>query len=236
MEKLTILKKNKKRFIIMIALLILIVAFAIFFNFKGYKQAKDKYENEIAELKLEVDRLSEPTAVYEEATREIDISIINKEIQDIGELATLEYLYTDSGKFEDAKQLWGKNVPFTKKSFIVKWDGSIKAGINVKEITVEIDNDSKEVTVHIPKAEILSHELDEESFETLDEKDGLFNPIEIDDTREFDAEGKNAMEIRAIENGILDKAFENAKEIIYRMLSNDVVGEQGYHIVFEVVE
>lgn len=230
------MKRNKKRFIIgiIIVIALLIVVFVIFF--KGYNCAQAKYEEKIAKLEAEIDRLSEPTAVYEEATGEIDINVINVEIQDIGELATLEYLYTDAGKFEDVKQLWGKNIPFIRKSFIVKWDGSIKAGVNVQEIAAEIDNDSKQITIHIPKAKILSHELDDESFETLNEKDGLFNPIKIDDTREFDTESKNAMETRAIENGLLDKAFENAKDIIYKLINTDVVEKQGYSIVFEVIE
>jgi len=44
-----------------------------------------------------------------------------------------------------------------------------------------------------------------------------------------------SMEQRAIENGILDKAYENAKEIIEKLVNNDVVQEQGYTIIFEVI-
>ena len=94
----------------------------------------------------------------------------------------------------------------------------------------------KEIVVHIPKAEILSHEIDEDSIETLDEKNGLFNPIKIEDIREFDAISKEAMEQRAIENGLLDKAFENAKAIIYRLIDTEIVEELEYTIVFEVIE
>lgn len=149
--------------------------------FIGYANATKKAEQKIAELEAEIKRLSEPVATYEEASKEIDISLINVEIQEIGELATLEYLYTDAGKFSDPKELFGKEIPFsfTTKSFIAKWDGSIKAGVDVQRITAELNNLTKEIVVHIPKAEILSHELDDESFETLDEKDGLFNPIGI---------------------------------------------------------
>ncbi len=44
------------------------------------------------------------------------------------------------------------------------------------------------------------------------------------------------MEERAIENGLLDKAFENAKEIIEKLINNDIVQEQGYTIKFEVIK
>ena len=196
----------------------------------------EKYENKIKELEAEVDRLSKPVAVYEEASKEVTISLIESEIKDIGELTTIEYLYTNAGKFEDPKELFGVNIPFTTKSFIAKWDGIIKAGVTIDQIIVKINDANKEIIIYMPKAKILSHEIDNDSIETLDEKDGLFNPVKVEDVREFDAVSKDAMDERAIENGILDKAFENAKEIIEKLVNNDAVQEQGYTITFEVIE
>lgn len=216
-----------------IAVIVIVVVATIFF--KGYSSAKEKYEDTITQLEAEVDRLSDPIAVYEEASREIDINVVNVEIQEIGELATLEYLYTDAGKFEDPKQLFGKDVPFTTKSFIAKWDGIIKAGVDISQVTAEVDSNSKEVVVHIPKAEILSHEIDSESVETLDQKNGLFNPVSVEDVREFDAKSKEKMENRAIENGILDKAFENAESIIEKLI-DPMIQEFEYTVRFEVIE
>jgi hypothetical protein len=88
----------------------------------------------------------------------------------------------------------------------------------------------------MPNAEILSHEIDNNSIETLDEKDGLFNPVKVEDVRQFDTVSKDAMEDRAIENGILDKALKNAEDIIEKLVNSDVVQEQGYTIKFEVME
>lgn len=218
-----------------ISLVVLIVVILAIF-FKGYSNATKKYEDIVADLKQQIEELSDPVAPYTVATKEVTIDLIESEIKDIGELATIEYLYTDAGKFEDAKQLFGLNVPFTTKSFIAKWDGIIKAGVKIDQIIVEINDANKEIIIHIPNAEILSHEINNDSIETLDEKDGLFNKITVGDTREFDAVSKDAMTERAIENGILDKAFENAKEIIGKLVNNDVVQEQGYIIKFEVID
>ena len=229
-------KKGTKIAVLVVIIAAIIIVVSIFY--KGYSSATEKYEATIQRLEEEVDRLSEPVAVYEEASREIDISVINAEIHDIGELATIEYLYTDAGKFEDPAELFGKEIPFsfTTKSFIVKWDGTIKAGVDISKVTAEVDKQKKEIIVHIPKAEILSHEIEDDSIETLDEKDGLFNKIKVEDIREFDTNSKAAMERRAIENGILDKAFENAKSIIYKLLDTDLVKELEYSITFETIE
>ena len=222
--------------VIVILVVLLIVVLAIFF--KGYQDAKDKYEATIKELEEEIDRLSDPVVAYEEATSEVDVSVINAEIQSIGELATMEYLYTDAGKYEDAAELFGKEIPFsfTTKSFIAKWDGSIKAGVDINKVTAEVNETTKEIIIHIPKARILSHEIDDESIETLDERDGLFNKITVEDVRTFDAISKDAMEKRAIENGLLDKAFENAKEIIRRLVETGMAEDMDYTITFEVIE
>lgn len=219
--------------IIIIAAVLLIVVLSLYF--KGYMSASKKYKSRIKELEEENKSLSDPIVQYEIASKEVNIELIKSEIQDIGELATVEYLYTDAGKFEDPAKLFGKEIPFsfTTKSFIAKWDGIIKAGIHVEEVTVEVNNSSKEIVVHMPGAEILSHELDEESIETLDEKNGLFNSIKVDDIREFDAISKEAMEQKAIENGLLDKAYENAKEIISKLIDTSIAEELEYTVTFQ---
>ena len=84
-----------------------------------------------------------------------------------------------------------------------------------------------------PQAKILSHEISEESIETLDEKNGFFNSIKIDDVRAFDTVSKEAMEQRAIENGILDKAYENAKAIIHKLVATGIPEEVEYTITFQ---
>lgn len=229
---------NKLKLIrnIIIAVVLLVILGVVFY--KGYMSATEKYKNSIKELEEENARLSDPIAKYEVASREVTMELIKSEIHDIGELATIEYLYTDAGKFEDPAELFGKEIPFsfTTKSFIAKWDGIIKAGVKVDEITVEVNDSDKEIVIHIPKAEILSHEISAESIETLDEKNGLFNSIKVDDIREFDVISKEKMERRVIENGLLDKAFENAKAIINKLIDTGAVKELEYTITFKVIE
>ena len=40
----------------------------------------------------------------------------------------------------------------------------------------------------------------------------------------------------AIENGILDKAFENAKTIIEKLINNKVLEQQGYTLKFAKIQ
>ena len=234
--KLDSLINRKVRLIKFVIIVVVLLAIVLTIYITGYINAKEKYETCIEELKKENEILSDPIVQYEVASIDVSIEQIESKIRDIGELTTVEYLYTDAGKFEDPAVLFGKEIPFsfTTKSFIVKWDGVIKAGVEIDKIITELNESNKEIILNIPKAKILSHEIDNDSIETLDEKNGWFNSIKIDDIREFNVISKDTMEQRVIENGLLDKAFENAKGILYKIINTGIVEELEYTITFEV--
>ena len=234
-------RRNRKKLIkiavIAIVAVILVVALLVSVYKNGAERAEAKYLAEIEKLQNENSRLANDlenmVPVFEEVTEEVDISVINTDLQQIGELATMEYLYTDANRFSDPKTLFGVNIPFTKKECIAKWDGKIKAGIDVTQLSAEVNEKAKVITVWIPAATILSHEIDDESFEVLDEKNGLFNPIKLEDIKTLEAVSKDAMEQRAIENGLLDKAFENAKAVILKIMNANPIVAEHYSVEFK---
>lgn len=98
---------------------------------------------------------------------------------------------------------------------------------------IKEDKQKKEIVITLPEAKILSHEIDTESIETLDEKDGLFNRITVEDIRQFDDSAKKYMEARVIENGLLEKAQASAQEVIHKIVGAGIPKESGYTIRFE---
>lgn len=235
-EKNTGFKRLKRKFIIVMVVLLVIFGVVGGIFLKGYFDAKSKYQAEIDDLKKQVEELSEPIVSYEIADTTVSVAVIENEIKAIGELATQEYTYTDAGSFTDSKQLKNFNIPLTKKSFILKWDGTIKAGVDITKVAIDVNDKDKVITIKMPNAKVLSHELDENSFETLKESDNIFNPIKIEDIRNFDSKSKELMEKRAIDSGILDKAYESAKNVIVALVYTEVVEAQGYTIEFEMIK
>ena len=204
-----------------VLLLIIIILFSIVLN--QNKKIKD---------------LKDTPMVVNPITTEISLDTIKSKMGNIGELTSQEFFYTNAGKFSDPKEIGNITLPFafTTKSFVAKWDGSIKAGVNLEDVTITTNETSKQIIVKMPKAKILSHEVDSESFEALDEKNGLFNSIKIDDYKKFETTCKTEMEERAIGNGLLEKATTNAQDIIRNIINTDVVAQQNYEIVFEITE
>ena len=64
---------------------------------------------------------------HRDSTPVITSELLGQQLSSIRELSTVEYHYTNMGKFENQVDFYGWKVPFTTKSFIVAYDGLIKA-------------------------------------------------------------------------------------------------------------
>lgn len=210
-------KKLIKIFSILFAL-VLIALVALVALLVGYKKQIEQLENE--------------AIVVNPVAPTISMDVISSEIRNIAELATVEYLFTDAAQFSDSKEIKGWSIPLTEKSFLMKWNGVIKAGINVDDIGIDVDNKNMIITLTMPEAVILSYDVDESSVEVLDEKDNIFNSITVEDKVGFDEATENAMKERAIENGLLDQALAQAKITIEGLLTANSVIAENYEIVF----
>lgn len=187
------MKKVKRIFIII--LLIALALFAAFFY--GKKQMRSEMEPEITS------------------------SLIYNKLVSAKELTTLKYHYTNMGHFENQNTFYGYKVPFTSKEFIVSYEGLINAGIDLNKMKVDVGD--KSIEVRIPAAEILSHEIYEDSLKVYDERESIFNRIDIEDYNDFSKDQKSEIEKKAIKKGLLKEADEESKRAIEEILMGDTI-------------
>lgn len=160
---------------------------------------------------------------------ELTTDLISQRLRSISELATVEYHYTNMGKFENQVDFYGWKVPLTRKSFIVSYDGVIKAGVDASALTAEISGST--ITITLPPSGILSHEIDDDSLEIFDETQNIFNPLQIQDYTRFSADQKAEIEQKAIENGLLLEASEKARDAVRELLTLAVAAPEKYEFV-----
>ena len=122
----------------------------------------------------------------------ITSTTIKNQLTEINELALYSYDYSKVGKFSNKLSFNGWKIPLTQKTFIITYNGSIKAGIDLKQAKISIDNDQLNIT--LPAAKILSHEIDEKSIEVYDESSNIFNQISINDYKSFATKEKKKNE------------------------------------------
>lgn len=168
---------------------------------------------------------------------EISQAVLQERLESIGELATMQYYYTDMGKYDSSKTIGDMKVPFTTTSFIITYDGIIKAGINLEEAEYIIDN--KNITIKIPKSRVLSHEIIEDTTVVYDEKYSIFNGLNVTDVTNFQTEQKAVMEQKALDSGICQEADTKAAELIKSICSTLVENQRDkeeYKITVEIKE
>lgn len=146
----------------------------------------------------------------------VSAELISQRLEALCELSTVSYHYTNMARYENSLDLNGWTIPLTQKSFILSYDGEIKAGVDLALAQVEIAGTT--ISITLPAATILSHEIDDDSLEVYDESNNLFNPISVTDYTAFSAQQKEKIELQATEKGLLAQAEQNARNAVSQML------------------
>ena len=145
-----------------------------------------------------------------------EISFDNKTtkigFEDIGELVTQSAYCTEVNVTDASRELFGIEIPFTQSKYIYSYDIIIKAGFDFTEITWTENNNV--IEIQLPEAEILSSEVDMDSFKLYHEKESIYRPITMEENNEALKSLELAAQENAIANGLLDNARANAEVIL----------------------
>ncbi len=159
----------------------------------------------------------EPTTVIEEPTVEFT------GIPSIAELATLQCYYHNVAKYEQDTSKFKEfffNMGYQR--VWIEYDGIIDVGVDVSEIKVGTDHTAKTVSVSLPKAQILSVDIDEKSIsEPISEKGWMTKDLTKEQLTElvYDARDKMLEEAEQ-DSKLLDSARNRAKSIIELYVKN----------------
>lgn len=170
-----------------------------------------------------------------ERVEALDCVVVQENINNIGELVTAEYQITAVESFEEHSELWGFSLPGTTTEFIYSYTSMIYAGVNLSNATVECDEDSKVITISIPEASILSVDIDTDSFEVYYEDSGLFTDLTLEDVGTSMDDYRDRITASAEESGLLDRASENAENMVYSVITG-LVDQSIYTVKVQVVD
>ena len=190
-----------------ICTVIVVLAIVGYLSIGFYKiKTKDKVEEQ-----------PEATEVFAE-TVDVTVYDVKRQMSPIGELATYERTYEGHEKLEDNITAFKKwNVPLTKHTIDIQYNGVIKVGYEMKDIDLSVDTERKVINVVLPEVQVLDNYVD--TYSTVDDNN-VFNPIESDEAQNYlDSEVEPKELKNAEEDGIYEEAEENAKKLIKNELS-----------------
>lgn len=146
----------------------------------------------------------------------ITSTLIKNRLEQSSELITTKYYYTNVGKYENSLELNGWDIPLTNKNFILSFDGEINLGINTEQLNIDVHNQTIKVTC--PTPEVINHTIDEDSIEVFDETKNIFNPISVEDYKEFATQQKKKALQEAKDKGLMKEAKSNTKKTITNII------------------
>ncbi len=161
----------------------------------------------------------------------IETKVTELGFKDIGELVTQAAYYTEIVHETNYRKLFNTDINIfgTKSSIIASLDGVIKAGLDFAAVTYVIDDEKQEISIVLPEARVLSNEVDHDSLRIYDEKQNMFNPQSFQVVNDTYKKVESDAQTKAIENGLLINAKDNAKTLITGMCKQ-VLPE--YKVVF----
>lgn len=159
----------------------------------------------------------------------INSTVIAERLSKISELATVKYNYSNVLALKDSKKFKDFPIPFTEKSFLIKYSGYIKAGVDLKDLDV-VANEEK-VIITLKKAKILDHVINNEDLFVYDEKSSMFNKLSMQDMVDEISNEKSKVEANLLKTGFLDEANANTKLLLQGILSD--MGFENITIVFK---
>lgn len=142
---------------------------------------------------------------------------ITAKLQDAAELTTQTITYTSRVPMTDGK------IPFiTKKSFVMYYNATLRAGVDLSKVEVKERGDDK-IVVKLPHATIQgTPNIDPNSIEFMDEKKALLNWNKKEDVAEALAKAKKDLENNpSIDTTLLlQRADEHAEELVHMLLDD----------------
>lgn len=147
-----------------------------------------------------------------------DSTTVLNRVVPIQELALVKYNYSGVIGYKDFIKVLKINVPLTEKSFLLKYNGYIKAGVDFKNIKVEVSG--KDIHISLPSPKILDTLIDEKSIKVYNESMNAFNPLTIADYNKAIMKEKNTMIGDAISQGILRDATSQAELVLTSIMKD----------------
>lgn len=167
-------------------------------------------------------------AQKEEAKTEVTVVMVEQKLEEIAELSTYSYMYSGYEEIKDAAQLFGWNVPLTTHEIKITYNGIIKAGYDFSKIGIRVDDALKQIHISLPSKLIIDNNIDEKNVR-CESKNNVFNPIDADEVTNYLSGVKDEALKTAKEEGLYEKAEENAKLVIGTFLETF----EDYEVVFD---
>lgn len=186
------LRKRKKIKKVHILLPILVLIILVSYGIRKFTQEKNLYKDN--------------TKVIDTITQVLDLN-------------TVKYNYSNIVTVKKDRSINDIKIPFSEKSFIIKYNGTINGGVKPEDIKI-LKNTGDKIYIEVKKCRILNHYIDDENIYVYDIKSSVFNKVDINEVLKDVSKYKKEYEKKIIKEGFMDEVEKNTKSSLENMLKN----------------
>lgn len=157
--------------------------------------------------------------------KEITSIIIEEKLKPIQKLATSQFEYNGVKCINDARKIFGMDIPLTTKEIDMSYSGVIKVSYDLNEMNYKIVPKNNIVIFCLPEPEIDNYIL--QNSVVCNEKNNIFNPIYSDEISNYLAIVEDEELQRAEQQGIYEEAENSLKNIVKKCFD-----EFDYEVMF----
>lgn len=158
------------------------------------------------------------------AEPEITTTIVSRQLQTMQDLTTAKE--NDYG-FEEFSE--GNIAHVNKKKFTMFYSYEIRAGVDLAKAEIKVHDDTRTISITLPKATLQSVSVDPDSLRFFDTESSLFNSNEVQDTAEALKHAKKSAANKATKSELLQEADKQAKQIVEKAYS-PIAKADGYKV------
>lgn len=165
--------------------------------------------------------------LFKNKNAKVDTTYIVQKLEKSSELTTSKLTYEGFSKYIDEGYSF-----INKQDFFMQYSAEVRAGVDVKDIKVEVGSIFNTITITIPKAKILEVKILPESIQYYNEGLALFNFDSKEDAAKAQKLAEEDAKEKVANMGILEMADSQAEALI-KGLVQDVIPE-GYKLKIKV--
>ena len=164
------------------------------------------------------------------AEPEITTTIVSRQLQTMQDLTTAKE--NDYG-FEEFSE--GNIAHVNKKKFTMFYSYEIRAGVDLAKAGIKVHDDTRTISITLPKATLQSVSVDPDSLRFFDEQTSLFNDAEVSDTAAALQDAKKTAANKATKSDLLKEADKQAKKVVQNAYAQ-IAKTDGYKVEVQVAD
>ena len=172
-----------------------------------------------------------PEIFAEKTNKTSEAALIKESLVELSEWTTLKYEYENVivSRTNKTLPLPGDNdIKYAETIKLIEYSGYLKAGTNLKEIQLTLDEETKQASVILPKSQILDNVAETEKMKVEDIKGNILSDYPTQTIIDEINSNKKQLEEEKINQGFLKEANKRIEVMI-----TDFFNSRGYVVSVE---